>query len=1244
MKEKLNNSFNYPMEISFIKFQPATNKIIKKLSVHEITKKDLYDSTLKTPLPDGPISQYLGLSRKDSQCLTCKKGIEDCTGHFGHYNLKAPIFHIGYFKEIYKILKIICKTCASLLEKENSICKECKALNGKIKKLNNQRIIYQLSNYIELLTPERVKSLFTLIKPSLKKKLKMTDPVNLIIDSICVPPNNIRPSVFVSEEQRNEDDLTIRIAELIYTSENISFTKNLAIFLEEKDNLQIAHNSIITSDKNKGILQRLKGKTGRFRNNLSGKRVDFTGRTVISPDPNLSVEEVGIPQRIAKILTIQERVTQFNIEDMQKIIKLKKANYVIKNEKTLSIRFTPNLTLKIGDIIERHLKNGDIVLFNRQPSLHRLSIMAHKVRIHKNKTFRFNECVCTPYNADFDGDEMNIHVLQSEFARIEAKILMGVRNNFFSPRNDEPIIGAVQDFLTGGYILTSKDTFLTREQFGELISHFKRKKPCKIEPTLLRPNKLYTGKSVINFLFSQLNENINLEGKTRNFIKEFHSNDGFLVINNSKLLFGRIDKNIIGIESKTNGIFNLLSNESIKELLDYFAYITSRYLMNKGFSIGIDDVEGNESLIEEKTNELINCYENIIKLINKNNKTNDTLEIYDNCDSFMNTEEINKTNIRNTTIKNNINKLKNINEYFDSYLFTNNDLKEKESEISSLLSKVRENCGNLCTKYLSFLNAPLIMQDCGSKGSKINVSQMVSCVGQQIISGSRIPFGFTNRTLPHYHNNLHPKCRGFVSSSFRSGLSEDEFFFHAVSGREGLVDTAVKTAETGYMQRRLMKALEDVNLQYDKTVRSDRMIQFEYKEKFSDFFRVYLQVKNESLNEYKEGTFFNSIKYKFNTLNNESLNDKLTEECELKWNEFIGNEKSDLFKRIANDNLKNEFINRVHSKMKSMEYLSAVGALAGQSIGEPGTQMTLKTFHFAGVASMNITLGVPRIKEIINAVRNINTPIIKANLLFPTLDEAKKVKGRIDKFKLKDIIKSITEIYSNTEMILEVLLCKESISNLKIEFNIEELRNKIKKDFHCSINDHKITLVSKKEKDKYFIMKELKREIKEITISKIKEVKKVVIAQENNLYKLFIEGNGLREVLCTEGIEYKSTLSNNIVEINEVLGIEACRNAIKRELYYTFDSHGIKINDKHLELLSDVMTNKGLLGITRFGISKLKSSTLMLASFEQTGDNLFNSAIKEQKDKLLGVSESVIVGKRIGFGTGGIKLFLDSKN
>ncbi|KIH46284.1 DNA-directed RNA polymerase subunit A' domain protein [Ancylostoma duodenale] len=572
----------------------------------------------------------------------------------------------------------------------------------------------------------------------------------------------------------------------------------------------------------RAFTQRLKGKQGRFRGNLSGKRVDFSARTVISPDPNLRIDEIGIPIHIALTLTFPEVVNCYNIDRMRRVIlngsdSHPGANYVIdrvtgvKRLLKYANRETYAATLKIGDVVERHLDDGDTVLFNRQPSLHKVSIMSHRARILPGKTFRFNECVCTPYNADFDGDEMNLHVPQTYEARAEANLLMNVKSNLVTPRSGEPLIAAIQDFITGAYLLTHKDTFLTYSEACRLaasvIDCFSKKQSRirLLAPAIMKPVRLWTGKQLIDLIISAdfknpIKLNLVTPNKSYSKNKEFCVKDSYVIIRNGQHVSGVLDKALLGSGSKTNMFYIMLrdfgEDAAVEAMWNVkyrwrMARMTTVFLSNRGFSVGVGDVTPSAELLREKAFLLDQgyrkCHDYIAKL-----------------DSGQLMAEPGYTG--------------------DETL---------EALILHELSSIRDRAGIACLDSLSKHNAPLTMAVCGSKGSFINISQMIACVGQQAISGYRPPDGFHKRTLPHFERlKKTPDAKGFVENSFFSGLTPTEFFFHTMAGREGLVDTAVKTAETGYLQRRLVKCLEDLHVSYDGTVRSSvgDVIQFAFGE------------------------------------------------------------------------------------------------------------------------------------------------------------------------------------------------------------------------------------------------------------------------------------------------------------------------------------------------------------------------------------------------------------------------------
>lgn len=1002
----------------------------------------------------------------------------------------------------------------------------------------------------------------------------------------------------------------------------------------------------------RAFVQRLKGKNGRFRGNLSGKRVDFSGRTVISPDPNLRVDQVAVPELVAKNMTYPERATRYNLDKLRERIlngnnKWPGCNMVIKKGSTFKTMLKyGNLKLiadglQEGDIVERHIEDGDIVLFNRQPSLHKLSILAHFAKVRPHRTFRLNECVCNPYNADFDGDEMNLHVPQTEEARAEAMELMGVKNNLATPKNGEPIIGAIQDFISAAFCLSAKDNFFDRRSFVQICIDMLGETRFDLPPpTVLAPQMLWTGKQVFSVLMRPNKDDpclVNLDAPCRQFRqpkdgrpKDLDPNDAWLVIRNSELLLGVLDKSTIGSGKKDNVFYAMLRDfgpAAAAEGMNRLSKLSARWFTNMGFSIGITDVYPSDKLIETKNNLVESAYAA--------------------CDRV-------------------------IAQYKD-------DLQSMENQISGILSKVRQQAGDECIAQLSKYNSPLIMATSGSKGSSINVSQMVALVGQQIISGQRVQDGFQDRTLPHFPKNARqPPSKGFVRNSFFSGLEPTEFIFHAMSGREGLVDTAVKTAETGYMSRRLMKSLEDLSIRYDDSVRnsSGAIVQFQYGDDKLDP----VDMEGKAKPVHFDRTFIHSESTTYNNDERSLLPAEIMDVCE----EMLGKERAKLGRKdllghelsymdrsdhgIDQFESARDFLDSIESYiMTKAERLSsrtdkrsrkgldhtgkltettlrafitaclmkykkaqvepghAVGAVGAQSIGEPGTQMTLKTFHFAGVAGMSITQGVPRIKEIINASKEISTPVVTCELVTKdNIIAARIVKGRIEKTFLRDITHSITESWSSSEAFVKITINLKTIDDLQLELNMPKILAAIKSHKRFKADDLKFRLgrrsikfvidldpasklsLSKTEiaatsMDPFLRLKHLKRMLPDIQILGHPHANRAIIRTDetSTTNTLLVEGYGLRECMTTMGVDGLHTTTNNVMEAREVLGIEAARTTIITEISEVMKD--MDIDPRHMQLLADVMTYKGeVLGITRFGLAKMRDSVLQLASFEKT--------------------------------------------
>lgn len=1234
-------------------------------------------------------------------------------------NVKKPLTYLQ--RKVLK--KKIYDKCRKM-----SVCVSCGAYNGMVKKCGLLKIIHDkykqrkgtdpvieefmgsfeaamehnkdleplLSKTQEVLNPIKVQQIFLQIPeeeiPLLMMNPEVGSPKDLILTRILVPPICIRPSV-VSDLKAgtNEDDITMKMTEIMFLNDVIQKHKatgaKMSMIMEDWDYLQLQVALLYNSETSgiplhmqpkkmtRGFVQRLKGKQGRFRGNLSGKRVDFSGRTVISPDPNMRIDQVAVPVHVAKVLTYPERVNKANIKLMRKLVKNgcdthPGANFIQQRDNNMKryLRYGNRekiaKELKFGDIVERHLIDNDIILFNRQPSLHKLSIQAFYAKVMPHRTFRFNECCCNPFNADFDGDEMNLHLPQTEEAKAEAITLMGSKSNIITPRNGEPLIAAIQDFITGGYLITQKDVFLDRARACQLIASMLsgRERTLKIDlppPAIIKPIKLWTGKQIFSVLLrpnknSPVRANLWTKGKNYSGGEDLCINDSFVVIRNSELLCGAMDKGTLGGGSKNNIFYVILRDfgeQEAADALSRLARLCPAYLSHRGFSIGIGDVTPGAGLIKAKNNLLEDGYTK--------------------CDSFIRDLEEGK-------------------------LQTQPGCSEEETLEAMILrelSVIRDHAGKACLRELHKSNSPLNMAICGSKGSFINISQMIACVGQQAISGKRTPNGFEDRALPHFEKfSKDPAARGFVENSFYSGLTPTEFFFHTMAGREGLVDTAVKTAETGYMQRRLVKSLEDLCSHYDLTVRSSTndIVQFVYggdsldpasmegKDQPIDFKRVYDHIKANTRSSFREEPSLSGADLRafVNTTLQENLFKSFSDDFKKDLINFIDDVGSEIDKtrqkfgimnaqrselppvlfelnRITTSQAK-QFLNICRDKfMKSqIEPGTAVGAVCAQSIGEPGTQMTLKTFHFAGVASMNITQGVPRIKEIINASKNISTPIITAELMVDSDPEfARVVKGRIEKTTLGEVSEYIEEVFLPDDCFILVKLDMDRIRLLKLEVNVDSIRESLCKSKlrvkpqDIQIHSSAVLSVRPRETSKsslYYVLQMLKKELPSVMIKGIQNVTRAVIhidEKKGETYKLLVEGDNLLAVMATPGIKGTHAFSNNTFAMERTLGIEAARTTIMNEVNYTMSSHGMSIDIRHVMLLADLMTFKGeVLGITRFGLAKMKESVLMLASFEKTADHLFEAAYHGQRDTINGVSECIIMGIPMGIGTGLFKL------
>ena len=1257
--------------IGGIKFSVWSPSEVRKYSVTEITAPETYDEDGMS-VQGGLMDSRLGTLEPGQKCATCGSTSARCPGHFGHIELAEPVLHIAFVDQLYKLLQVTCRSCnriklpqeeldeykSKLVDRRayavftiehirKEIIEKCKKIKNCSQCGRNQYdiVFTKPTMFVEKTDIGENRLLPITIRERLIHVLdddlillgfdpKTARPEWFILQALPVPPVTVRPSIILETGIRSEDDITHKLVDIIRVNQRLKESKEAGtppLIVQDLVDLLQYHVTTYFDNEVSGIpqahhrsgrplktlTQRLKGKEGRFRGSLSGKRVDFSSRTVIAPDPNLDISEVGVPEDIAKKLTIPETVSEWNMERLKVLImngpnKYPGANYIIRSD-GVKIRLdyvvdkqTIADSLAMGYIVERHLSDGDIVMFNRQPSLHRMSIMAHFVKVLPYRTFRLHPAVCPPYNADFDGDEMNLHVPQSNEARAEAMLLMQVHDQLISPRYGGPIIGAIRDFITGAYLLTKDDTYLTKEEFFNLALLGGYRGPSPKPEKTKGGVKYYSGKQLFS-LFLPKDFNYIITSKWLKSAKTGKSKD--VIIKNGMMLGGVIDKASIGAEEPDSVLHRIVKDygtETARKFLNSILIILKEFITQYGFTYGYGDLLlSAEARMEIK--ELLRTAYGKVDLL--------------------------------------------IKQYNEGTLQQTRGLSPEETLelfIVNELARSRDRAGKIADRAFPDDNAGVIMASTGARGSTLNVGQMTAALGQQSIRGKRILKGFHNRAVSHYlQNDTNPDARGFVKSNYRDGLNPLEFFFHAMGGREGLVDTAVRTQQSGYMQRRLINALEHLKIEYDYTVRDPQgdIIQYLYGEDGIDpgksdhgsAVNIERLIASESINdEGKKATEIelNAVIKDYRKLLNFKILDDLATELRKNKLSRKGVEK------VCNRTL--ELVD--HARAEPGE---AVGVVTAQSVGEPGTQMTLRTFHFAGVKERNVTLGLPRLIELVDARKKPATPtmdIYFTDELSGSQEKVLKIATEILSTKLVDLVEKTETDYSTT---IKFILDSEKMEKRGCTIDVlTELLQASKKKLEITSQGNILVVKIPGETDAQTLMT-LRSKILNTKVKGVPEIERVTVVKQNDKWMIQTLGSNLAKVLAIEGIDSINTITNNVYEIATTLGIESARTAMIKEVTNTLEEQGLEVDMRHIMLLSDLMTSKGYLQqIGRHGIAGTKTSVLARAAFEITVPTIAQAALRGEIEALKGVTENVIVGSTIPVGTGMVELYMkvDEKN
>ncbi|KAH7815541.1 putative DNA-directed RNA polymerase large subunit [Monocercomonoides exilis] len=1587
--------------IKTVQFSVLTAEQIRAMSVCEVNTTEMSDHGI--PKRNSLHDPRMGPLERGQKCLTCSASTEECPGHFGHIELAKPMFHVGFFSTVLSVLRCVCFTCSRILCSKDDpkfkkaqtykkpqarlramtqLCspiKECKLKKDDSKPQESGNIFEddehvhmmhdgcgqpqprftrtQLKLIIEFderselpegeerkreLDSETVYNILRNISDEDCRALgfnpKYARPDSLMLTVLPVPPPCVRPSILVDSTRRAEDDLTFSLMQIVRVNNDVRrlvaagtppsgvepYLRLLQYYLATYfDNTlpSVPANTQKSGKPLKSITQRLKGKEGRIRGNLMGKRTDFSGRTVITGDPTISVDEVGVPMSIAKTLTFPEVVTPFNIRRLTKLVMNGAethpgARFIIRSDGRrleLSDDSPASRHLEVGYIVERHMDDGDFVIFNRQPSLHKMSMMGHRVKILPYSSFRLNLSCTTPYNADFDGDEMNLHLPQSIEARTEVRELMMLPRQIVSPQANKNCIGVVQDSLLAAYLFTSRDTFLERDLVMNLLmwlTHFDGKVP---KPAIVKPKPLWTGKQIMSLCMPPVTIYKLAGGHPDNETTTMSPGDTRVIIENGKLLTGMLESKTLKQSegSIVHVIWKDFGHEAAMHFLNQIQRVTNYWMVNHGFTVGIGDTIANEKTVGEVANIIQKAKEKVQEFV-----------------TMMMKKELELRPGRT-------------------------QIETFEVEVNKVLNEASSEAGKVAQKALPASNNIKLMVAAGSKGSTLNISQIAACVGQQNVEGKRIRYGFRKRTLPHFtQDDPGTESKGFVENSYLKGLTPQEFYFHAMGGREGVIDTAVKTSETGYIQRRLIKAMEDLTVCYDSTVRNSvgQIIQFLYGEDglageqvesqqfdtlqmsdqaFRNKYRFDLGIDEASVgagaalaghdgagglgmmdSDYlldgAQGTaaadvvgesaalFHDDTKMDIDNLSLSSssssttssfssgldtsvaisagatgggehrnvhrrilpivqkdkergkkkttlaqletfltedavsklLNDPfsqriLTAEFEQlsrdrdqlrnaifasgtdKWpqpvniarlihraklkfqisplrptsltpteaakmvekaisrfviirgDDEISKSASEnatlLFNILVRSSLASRVVTEVHRLsrqalswiLEEIEYkfkkaqvqpAEMVGVIAAQSIGEPATQMTLNTFHYAGVSSKNVTLGVPRLRELINVTKKTKTPGLLVYLGEEerrTAENAKVVQSYLEYTTLRHVTE-LSEIYYDpdedhsiierdqtfVQIFQEQEFDQEHLARLtpwllrftlvnsimtEKHMKMEEIRGAINDaygdDLQCIPTDDNaeelvLRIRAKMDEEEAAAMdqsgdpdhaKQLNElaagvgyratggaatrydnsffetleaaMLSDLALRGVPDIKKVFIREvqcpkfnkdgsfnsKATEWILDTEGCNLSEVMAQPHVDPYRCTSNNIVEIFQVLGIEAVRAALLKEVRDVISFDTSYVNYRHLSMLVDLMTTHGILtSITRHGLGAMDTGPLMRATYEESTKILLSAAAFSENDKLRGVSQCVMLGKPAPCGTGYIDIAVDT--
>ena len=1345
------------VSIVAIRVQLVDAEQIRRSSVVNVTDPACYQSSCARP--NGPMDTAMGVIDRGLVCKTCMQTAEDCPGHHGHVELATPIMHPSHFavRRVLSVVACVCYECSRLLAPERSHaavmrvpcargarftamreacrlvrkCDGCGAEQGRLMRTgqgswhfalerNGTRVVQSVARIFRTLD-----GITDADSCLLGFDTKFTHPRRLVFTALPVMPPHVRPALTLSPSVVSQDDLTATLSTIVKRNATMrkQLTDGSAPLVQTMSEHMLAYGvhcwidgsdvpipqsgfmrTTSTGSKTiKAIRRRIEGKQGLIRQNLLGKRTDFTARTVITGDPNVSIREIGVPLSIANNLTFPEAVTAHNIHRLQGLVATGSDSTIARRGARFIIRHGTNERQKVGvgrshdplvhgDVVERQLHDRDIVIFNRQPSLHRMSLMAHEVRIMKGDTFRMNLSCTTPYNADFDGDEMNIHVPQTVEACVEARLLMTPPSQIISPQSNRPVMAIVQDTLLGCALLTQPDTLLTKAELFQVLMSTAHTSWREVPvPAILRPAEMWTGSQVFSMLLPPTTS-----------LTRATSTDETMCIRHGELLYGYMCKRSLG--TSESGLVHIMFTDAgvgrTTEFIDNLQLVIAAWLATTPVTVSVRDFT-----VDRPTSDAIQARFGAMR--------SDLAEVH---------------------AKHRLGTLPVPAGY--------TPVTAHEEAIASSLTRTRDDVGRLVGANVPRTNNMRLMTSvAASKGSVLNVAQTIGCVGQQTVDGDR-PGGERDRCVPCFlRGSVDPAARGFVQSSYIRGLTPAEVFFHAMGAREGLIDTAVKTSETGYTQRRLVKSTESVTISHNRTVvdTNNAVVQWIYGDDGCDGAHVeasspcLMALGREAFDRVAQGTpwllrAYDTARAKWRPncrIRTFCNTDRLTRtarqlhptgaECGPTTARAIieASERmfpdapesmtaamvvSDLLSAFIASPLSTEALESVVRAVSARRIRSRaapgemVGSIAAQSIGEPATQMTLNTFHLAGCAS-NLQKGVPRLKELINASASIRTPCMTIR----TTEDCRDVQRTIQ-------FTSVRSICSSTEVVHEpdithsdadewandywsvpdddVVAARAAgaFSSFVIRFSLsaDALVDRVLRvsDVVLFIQQHAhaaFTVGTDDNDDTRCVrvrpmggsapaMKlddvvDILHTIEAMCIRGVPNIHRAFVMEErahvwgadgkpaiSNQSVILTEGSAFAHVLGVAGVAARHLYTNDVMEVFGCLGVEAARETLIREFHAVIEADGSYVNKRHIALLCDVMTYRGdIIPFTRHGFSRSDGGFLARCSFEETVEVLYNAATFGDKEYIhnRGVTSNIIFGQIAPLGTGIGDVYLD---